>query len=32
MEANMLEWLPNNSNQKSTQEYTFIRENMLEIN
>ena len=28
----MLEWLPNYGNQKTTQDSTYIKENMLEIN
>ena len=28
----MLEWLPNDGNQKTTQDSTFIKENMSEIN
>ena len=28
----MIEWLPNDVNQKNTQEYTWIKENMSEIN
>ena len=28
----MLEWLPNDVNQKTTQEYIYIKENISEIN
>ena len=28
----MLEWLTNDGNQKNTQEYTYIKENVSEIN
>ena len=32
LESYMLEWLPNYCNQKTTQESTYIKENMSEIN
>ena len=32
LEAYMIEWLPNNHNKKTTQDSTYIKENMLEIN
>ena len=28
----MLEWLPNNGNQKTTQESTYLKENLSGIN